>query len=427
MPEATMAPGSAEAVVGTTPSAGSVGVPGASLYVATGRVLSHYAFDAENCSLDKRGELQLPNVIQFGWPHPHLPVLYVSCGVAPGVNSDGNWACVVDLDPATGAPSLRAPAAALPGRALHLTTDRPGKHLLLAHTRPASLSVLRLGADGTIVGAVDQQAGIEVGVFPHQVRITPDDRWCICVARGIPSSHDWNASAEPQAQPGSLHVFPYEDGRLGESSTVVLGDGFHFGPRNLDFAGPWTCLGLETQNEIIVFDRDRDCRLNPTPLQRLSTLADPGAAIHQGAGPILVHPQRGVVYIANRAYQPKAVTAGDKIIGAEAENSIVVYAIEPNTGALTEIQRIQSGGACPRTVSLDPTGRMLVVANSETYTIDHGDRVEQVLMNLSTFRVLEDGQLAARHRYETGDHGDIAWSGTANHPPTDRRLPERTT
>jgi 6-phosphogluconolactonase len=399
----------------------------ASLYVATGRTLSHYAVDAGSCALDKLGEVQLPNDIQFGWPHPDLPVLYLSCGVAPGVNADGSWACAVHLDPDTGAPSMPVPATALPGRALHLTTDRSGQHLLLAHTRPAGLSVRRLAADGRIAEAVDQRPGIEVGVFPHQVRVTPDGRWCICVARGIPSAHAWKASKEPQTEPGSLHVFAYEDGRLGESNTVVLGDGRRFGPRNLDFDGPWIALVLETQNEMLVFRRDRDGRVDPEPLQRVSTLADPDAEIHQGAGPVLVHPQRGVVYMANRAYRPRAVTAQEKIIPAAAENSIVVYKMDPDTGWLQEIQRIHSGGACPRTLSLDPTGRVLVVANSETYRIDHGDHVEQVTMNLSTFQVLDDGRLIARHRYETGNGADIAWSGTANHPRTDRRTMERTT
>lgn len=410
---------------GATPPAGHH--PGASLYVATGRVLTHYSFDADDCSLVEHGDLLLPNTIQFGWPHPHRPVLYLSCGVGQGINEDGNWACALQLDPDTGAPSLLGPATAIPGRALHLTTDGSGAHLVLAHTRPAGLSVLRLGAEGTIEAAVDQRPGVDVGIFPHQVRITPDNRWCICVARGLPSSHAWRASVEPQAEPGSVHVFAYDDGRLGESSTVVLGDGSHFGPRNLDFAGPWAALGLETQNEIVVFGQDRDGRLNGDPVQRFSTLVDPEAEVHQGAGPVLVHPQRGVVYLTNRAYRPGAIAAEDKVIPAAGENSIVVYAIDPHTGALREIQRISSGGACPRTLSLDPTGRMLVVANSETYRIDHGHRVERIPMNLSTFRVLEDGRLAARHRYETDDDADIAWSGIASHAPSRRRPMEQTT
>lgn len=398
----------------------------ASLYVAAGRILSHYAIDAGSCSLEKRGEVELPNTIQFGRPHPSLSVLYLSCGVAPGVNDDGNWACALALDPDTGAPTLLAPATALPGRALHLTTDGAGTYLVLAHTRPATLSVLRLAADGTVIDTVEQRPGIDVGVFPHQVRITPDDRWCLCVSRGLPSSHPWKASEEPQTEPGSLHLFAWSDGRLGESSTIVLGNGRHFGPRNLDFDGPWTVLGLETQNELVVFGPDGDSPLDPQPLQRLSTLADPDAKIHQGVGPVLVHPQRGVVYTANRAYRPGVVLAREKVVPVAAENTVVVHAIDPDTGVLTELQRIDSGGACPRTLSLDPTGRMLVVANSETYGIDHGDRVEQVPMNLSTFRILTDGRLAVGRRYETDHDADLAWSGIANHPPFRPPVQEQT-
>lgn len=399
----------------------------ASLYVAAGRTLSHWTFDVRTCSLKERGEVLLPNIIQFGRPHPTLPILYLTCGVADGVNADGNWACALALDPDTGAPSVLAPATALPGRALHLTTDGSGRHLVLAHTRPASLSVLHLAEDGAIGDPVEQRAGIDVGVFPHQVRITPDDRWCLCVSRGLPSSHPFQASSEPQTEPGSLHLFAWSDGRLGESSTVVLGNGSHFGPRNLDFHGPWTVLGLETQNELVVFGPDGDRPLDPSPLQRLSTLVAPDAEIHQGVGPVLVHPQRGVVYTANRAYRTGVVAAHEKVVPAAAENTVVVHAIDPVTGGLTELQRIDSGGACPRTLSLDPTGRMLVVANSETYGVDHGDRVEQVPRNLSTFRVLEDGRLVAGHRYRTEGDADLAWSGIATHPPIHPPEQERTT
>lgn len=399
----------------------------ASLYVAADRTLTHWAIDAGSCTLEKRGEVELPNTIQFGRPHPSRPVLYLSCGVAPGVNDAGDWACALALDPETGAPSVLAPPTALPGRALHLTTDGAGTHLVLAHTRPAMVSVLRLAEDGTIVDAVEQRPGIDVGVFPHQVRITPDDAWCLCVSRGLPSPHAWKASAEPQVEPGSLHVFAWSDGHLGESSTIVLGDGHHFGPRNLDFDGPWTVLGLETQNELVVFGPDDGGSLDPEPRQRLSTLAHPDAEIHQGVGPVLVHPQRGVVYTANRAYRPGVVAAQEKVVPAAAENTVVVHAIDPDTGALTELQRIDSGGACPRTLSLDPTGRMLVVANSETYGIDHGDRVDRVPMNLSTFRVGADGRLAAVRRYETDGRADLAWSGIARHFPIHAPVQERTT
>lgn len=390
----------------------------AALYAGIGRTLVHYDLDVENCALIERGELLLPNNIQYGWPHSQLPVLYVSCGVGAHINAAGDWACALALAPDTGAPSMLGSATKIASRALHLSTDPSSRHLLLAHPRPAGISVLRIDSDGAIAGQVDQRPGLDPGIFPHQVRVAPDGRNCICVSRGIPSPHEWKASTEPQTEPGSLHVYDYRSGLLGECRTITIADGYHFGPRNLDFhaSGSWLYLGLETQNEIIVFETDSGGKVLPTPIQRLSTLANPSAALHQGAGPVLVHPQLQVLYVANRAYQPGP--NGTKVISAKAENSIVVYAVGAESGLLTEIQRIGSGGACPRTLALDPTGKMLIVANSETYGVlsEDASAAEQVPMNLSTFRVQEDGRLEFRRRSTVDERGatEIAWAGVVS-------------
>ncbi|WP_111767771.1 lactonase family protein [Nakamurella deserti] len=389
----------------------------ATLYVGRGRTLTSYDLDPDDGTLTERSALALPNTIQFGRPHPRLPVLYVSCGEPPPGSDVGDWVCAVALRPGSGAPALLADPVRIAGRALHLTTDTSGAHLVLAHTRPAVLSVLRLGPGGAIGAPVGQRPDLELGVFPHQVRVTPDDRFCLCVCRGLPSPHPWRASREPQTAPGSLHVLDLDAGRLGASVTVTVGDGTHFGPRNLDTdaTGSTYYLALETQNELLVLGTDADGRPDPTPRQRLSTLAHPEAQIHQGVGPVLVHPGRAVVYVANRAYRPGA--GAPRVIPAAAENSIVAYAID-GTGLLRELQRIDSGGVCPRTMSLDPTGRTLVVANSETYRVGDDDGAPEVGMNLATFRVLDDGRLAPLHRLPVGDGSgpEIAWSGIATHP-----------
>jgi 6-phosphogluconolactonase len=386
------------------------------LYVGRGRTVTSYDLDPDDGILTERSQLVLPNTVQYGWPHPQLPVLYLSCGEPPPGSDVGDWVCAVALDPATGAPTLLGAPVRLAGRALHLTTDATGAHLLLAHTRPATLTVLGLEPDGSIGAPVAQRSDLAVGVFPHQVRVTPDGRYCLCVCRGLPSPHPWRAGREPQTAPGSLHVLDLHDGRLGGSVTMTVGDGAHFGPRNLDTdsTGSTYYLALETQNELIVLGTDPDGRPDPLPRQRFSTLANPEAEIHQGVGPVLVHPDRSVVHVANRAYRPGVGAA--RIIPAAAENSIVTYAVDA-TGLLTELQRIDAGGVCPRTLSLDPTGRLLVVANSETYRVGDDDEAVEVAMNLATFRVLDDGRLAPLHRFPVGDGSgpEIAWSGIVNH------------
>ena len=388
------------------------------LYAGRGRTVTSYDLDPDDGTLTERSELVLPHTVQHGWPHPRLPVLYVSCGEPPPGSAVGDWVCAVALDPVTGAPTLLGHPVRLSGRALHLTTDADGTHLLLAHTRPASVSVRRVGPDGAIGEAVAQRPDLGVGVFPHQVRVTPDGRFCVCVCRGLPSPHPWRASREPQTEPGSLHVFDLDRGRLGPAVTLTVGDGAHFGPRNLDTdaTGSMFYLALETQNELVMLDADPAGRPDPAPRQRFSTLADPEAEVHQGVGPVLVHPGRSVVYVANRAYRPGA--GAPRVLPAAAENSLVVYAIDAGTGLLTEVQRIDSGGICPRTLSLDSSGRVLVVANSETYRVGADEASNEVPMNLATFRVLDDGRLAPLHRLPVGDGSgpEIAWSGVVGRP-----------
>ena len=392
------------------------------LYVGAGSELVQYDLDVASGTMVERGHLGLPGNVDFAWPHVSEPVLYVACS-NPSNGSDpsggGQWACAVRLDHRAGTPSLLGSPMRLPHRAIHVTTDRSGGHLLLAHHRPAGLTVLAIGPDGALGAPVEQRPDLELGVFPHQVRVSPDGAVLFCVARGVPDMAAERPALARQLSPGSVTSFTYHDGKLGEASTITLGDGHQFGPRNLDFhpTGPWVYLALETQNEIVVLERDAGGRLNLPPQQRIGTLAHPDSTTHQGLGPILVHPQGHVVYAANRGYEPKPVDPGSRTIPAESENSIVVFAVDEGTGELTLIQRIDSGGVCPRTLSLDPSGSVLVVANSETYLVEGVDGVHPVPRNVVTFGVAADGRLAFAHRDQVSPAGDfdIGWAGVISH------------
>jgi hypothetical protein len=57
-------------------------------------------------------------------------------------------------------------------------------------------------------------------------------------------------------------------------------DGRHFGPRNLDFDGSWTCLGVETQNEIVVLNVHRRHGTTPSRLTPSAHHATPGPSQH---------------------------------------------------------------------------------------------------------------------------------------------------
>lgn len=391
---------------------------GSAFYTGVGPVLSRYELDVQACSLTKVSKLVLPTNVQYAWPHTTRPVLYVACSSRTSRTEVGNQhsAHAIQVDPASGAMSLLGPALRLPHRAVHTTCDSSSAHLLLATNQPASVIVTRINDDGSLGPVVPQRPGIDAGIFPHQVRVTDDNRFCVLVTRGNPGTRGWWAHTSRQSDPGALMVFEYTDGTLGEQSVVTVGDGYDFGPRHLDFhpTRPWVYVCLETQNEAMVFERT-DTGLSPTPRQRLSTLDDPDdVLVRQGAGTVHVHPRGHAVYFANRGHTPIPQRNGLGVLRG-VDNSLVVYAIDETTGLLTEIQRIDSGGICPRTFGIDPTGRMLVAANAETHWVKHGHETRRVPANLTTFRIHEDGRLERRHRYdvELAPGRTIVWSGVA--------------
>jgi 6-phosphogluconolactonase len=394
---------------------------GAAFYAGIGPILTHFELDLRNCALVRQSETELPQNLMYAWPHSSLPIAYA--GLSSRVHRDNvgtnHFASALSLDPRTGTPSLLGEPVRVPHRMVHLTTDNPTEHLVLAYNKPAGLASIRIKQDGTLGEMVQQRPDLDVGIFPHQVRITPDNKYCISVARGNPPIKGWWAAKGNQTDPGFLKIFGYKDGVYGDLTTVTVDDGYNFGPRHMDFhpTGPWVYVSLETQNEVVVFERDEDGMIKPDPVQRFSSLADPEVLVHHGLGTVHVHPRGHVVYFANRGHQKMPVKPyrdGRMIVPCEAENSIVVYAIDRRTGKLTEIQRISSAGICPRTFNLDPTCRMLVCTNSETHLVcdGHGGLREQP-KNFTTYAVADDGTLEFRHHYDIDLKPglNITWGG----------------
>lgn len=401
------------------------------LCAGVGPVITHYELLLADCGLVRRGEFRLPNNIQYACAHSEQPVLYVgtsttivgtSARVSVGSNaSDDHSACALRIGE-DGALSTHGPVIKLPHRPVHVTLDGSNRHLLAAFNKPAGLAVIDIREDGSLGGIIEQRADVDLGCFPHQLRITPDNRYCISVDRGNPTTMGWWAAKGPQREPGSLNVFSYDDGHLGDRTAVTVGDGYWFGPRHLDFHpnGQWIYLSVETENEAVVFARDAATGICREPLQTLQLLEDRDEIlVRQGAGAVHVHPRGHVVYFCNRGHFGIPERDGKEILrGDLIENSFVVYAIDSETGLLTEVQRIDSGGICARTFSIDPTGRTLVAANAETHWVKSGDTVERVPANLSTFEILDDGQLRPRQRYDLDlpfnyldPSRQITWSG----------------
>ena len=399
--------------------AGSIAAPGltsaqqasrkVALYANVGEELTHYDVDVEGAALIKRGTVKLPAGVQYAWPHASRRYLYVATSSsASGYGKPGteHHVTAFRIDPATGALTQHGEAIRLPTRPIHMTTDIPSENILVAFNNPSALHVYRINKDFTPGEEVKQPGPIDAGIFAHQVRVTPDNKQVILVARG---NEGTPAKAE---DPGGLKVFDYKDGVLTKVVDVAPDGGKEFGPRHLDFhpTKPWMYVSIETQNKMYTYKMDGG-KINREIAYRADTLAEPhNTRSRQAASTVHVHPNGHFLYGANRA-QDTVDFEGKKVFKG-GENNIVVYAINQSSGEPRVIQHIETRGIHPRTFHIDPSGRLLVAQHNLPVNVREGNTVRTIAAGLSVFRIGNDGRLTFMRKYDV-DVGDklMFWMG----------------
>jgi 6-phosphogluconolactonase len=367
------------------------------LYANVGAELTHYDVDPAAAELIKKETVTLPASVQYAWPHASRRYLYVaSSSSAPSYGPAGteHHVTAFSIDPATGALSPHGAPIRLPTRPIHMSTDIPSENILVAFNNPSAVRVYRVNADFTPGEEVIQPGPIDAGIFAHQVRTTPDNRLAILVTRGN------EGTATKAEDPGALKVFDYKAGVLANEVSVAPDGGKNFGPRHLDFhpTKPWMYVSIETQNKMYMY-RMENGRIVPEIAYRAETLAEPNnIRARQAASTVHVHPNGRFLYGANRAeatveFQGQQVFKGG-------ENSIVVYAIDQNTGEPKPIQHIETRKIHPRTFHIDPSGRVLVAQHNLPVNVREGDAVKTVPAGMSVFRIGDDGRLTFARTYD---------------------------
>ena len=381
----------------------------AAVYASVGEELSTYAVDVERATLTKYSSVMLPGFIQEAWASPSTPYLYVAwsnggasyAGTGVAARGDSHGITAFRIDPATGALQVHGTATSIRSRPIHITGDVPGRHLLVAYNDPSGISVHAINTDGTVGSEISQPGNLDVGIYAHQVRVMPGNRSVILVTRGN------QATSTTAEDPGALKVFRYQEGRLANLASIAPAQGREFRSRHLDFhpTRPWVFLTIESQNRLQVYTRANGDTLSAGPLFSKSTLASGGGVSPgQSTSTVHVHPDGRSVYVANRnsALEPGGV------------NDIAVFRIDQETGEPSLIQNIDTRGITPRTFSIDPTGRLLVVGNQTTREVREGDRASAIPANLAVFRIQRDGRLEFVRRYDVGvGRRPLWWMGIA--------------
>ena len=186
------------------------------LYAAAGAELTQYDVDAEGASLVKRSSIRLPANVQYAWPHPSRTYFYVAWSdggasyAAPGTGGvprgTRHGVSAFRINPRSGALQPIGQPISLASRPIHLSTDMPGTHVLIAYNDPSGVTVHRLNADGTLGALVNQPSLLDTGIYAHQVRVDASNKTAMLVTRGNGPTKD-----KPEDR-GAVKVFSYADG-----------------------------------------------------------------------------------------------------------------------------------------------------------------------------------------------------------------------
>ncbi len=379
------------------------------LYASVGPELAQYDVDVGGAALRRRRTVTLPANVHYVWPHASGRCLYVaSSNSASGMGpvGDKHHVTAFRIDPASGALTPHGDPIPLPTRPIHMTTDIPSEHLLVAFSNPSAVRVYRVNSDMTPGEEVRQPGPIDARIYGHQVRVSPDNRLAILVTRG----HD-AAGGKPE-EPGALTIFRYQDGLLTNEASVAPNGGYGFGPRHLDFhpTEPWVYVSLERQNKLDMFRIDGGA-LSPEPVYRKETLAEPrNIRGRQVAGTVHVHPNGRFVYAVNRASSTTEVDGKPVFVGGE--NTFAVYEINSATGEPTLIQHTDTRGIHCRTFHIDPSGQLLVAAHIMALPVRDGAAIRTVPASLAVFRIEAGGKLDFVRKYDV-DVGEktMFWMG----------------
>lgn len=237
---------------------------------------------------------------------------------------------------------LPSPPAGNLNAPCHVAVDKTGRMLVVTNYHRGFIASLAIRPDGTLgEPRIVRHEGRSVHPVrqtephPHSTTISPDNGHALVCDLGL------DRILVYRIDPDGAALAPVDP----PFAAVAPGSG----PRHFTFSrdGSRAYVVNEIASTIVGF-RWNAAAGTLTAFQTLSTLP-PGFAGANTAAEIAVHPGGRFLYASNRGH-----------------DSIAVFAVAPETGALSPVEHASCGGRGPRHFALTPDGRWLVCANQDS-------------------------------------------------------------
>jgi 6-phosphogluconolactonase len=319
--------------IGTHTNTGSAGIYGCGFETTTG-ALSRIGLVAET---------ENPSFLVV---HPNGRFLYAVNEIGTFEGKSSGSVSAFAISPETGKLTLMGRVASMGAMPAYVSFDKLGRHVLVANYEGGSVAVFPIAKDGRLDAPsafvdhaqVSRQTGELRVSHAHAIRVSNDNRFAIAADLGLDQlltyGFDPSSGSLTSHEPKFAELLPGA------------------GPRHLIFhpSGTFLYVVNELDSTVTVFS------FEPTSgtlrsRQTISTLPESFASLNSTAE-ILIDQAGKVLYISNRGH-----------------DSIAVFEIDANSGILTLIEHVLSGGQTPRNFALDPSGRWLFAANQDSNNV----------------------------------------------------------
>ena len=301
-------------------------------------------FDRKTGKLSERQTVEDKDSPSFLTIHPNGKYLYAVYREGKDADDKHGTVTAFAIDPKDGRLSKLNERSSEGSGPCHVSVDPQGQLVYVSNYGEGNLAVYPVGADGKLGKASDvvQHTGGSVNPDrqqePHMHSMIPSESGDVIYASDL----------------GIDKIMLYEpdrdSGKLSEATPPFAASTPGAGPRHfaLHPSGQWAFSIEELSSTIAAYKVDKKSG-SLTPVDRVTTLPESASADGNSTADIHVSPDGKFVYASNRGH-----------------DSIVIYAVDTNTGKLTYVGNEPAGGQHPRNFCIDRQGEFAWVANRDT-------------------------------------------------------------